>query len=150
MTRKAMVDLTLNDGTFIPKGTIIVGNSWAILRDEKRYPNPEVFDPTRFLTKDGKLNPDVPDPTEAFGFGRRICAGRYFADHVLWLTIANVLAVFRLEEPIDNSGRVIKAKEDYTTGMFRYATAPLHRLCATLTLARSMPKNLKATWKALW
>ena len=108
------------DGYFIPKGTIIVGNSWAILRDEKRYPNPEVFDPTRFLTKDGKLNPDVPDPTEAFGFGRRICAGRYFADHVLWLTIANVLSVFHIEEPLDAQGRVIKAKEDYTTGMFRY------------------------------
>lgn len=61
----------------------------------------------------------MPDPTEAFGFGRRICAGRHFAEHVLWLTVANVLAVFAVEEPLDAAGQSVKAREDYTTGMFR-------------------------------
>lgn len=42
-----------------------------MLHNEEDYPNPEKFDPERFL-KDGKLNPDVRDPvTVAFGFGRR-------------------------------------------------------------------------------
>jgi cytochrome P450 len=35
------------------------------------YPDPEVFNPGRFL-KNGNLNKDVCDPKEyAFGFGRR-------------------------------------------------------------------------------
>jgi len=41
-------------------------------RDEKRYPEPEVFKLERFLTANGKLNPDIDDPSDfIFGFGRR-------------------------------------------------------------------------------
>ena len=44
----------------------------AMLHDPTVYPNPEEFVPGRFL-KDGRLNPDVRDPTRiAFGFGRRL------------------------------------------------------------------------------
>ena len=43
-----------------------------MLRNEEDYgPNPDAFNPERFL-KDGKLNPDIREPsTMAFGFGRR-------------------------------------------------------------------------------
>lgn len=43
----------------------------AMCRDEKLYPNPDVFDPSRFLLN-GKLNPEVfPPENIVFGFGRR-------------------------------------------------------------------------------
>jgi cytochrome P450 len=42
-----------------------------ILRDPIEYPEPERFNPDRFV-KDGKINPDIRDPhTFTFGFGRR-------------------------------------------------------------------------------
>ena len=42
-----------------------------MLRNPDDYPNPECFDPDRFL-KDGHINSGVRDPaTVIFGFGRR-------------------------------------------------------------------------------
>ncbi|KIJ42502.1 hypothetical protein M422DRAFT_171007 [Sphaerobolus stellatus SS14] len=55
-------------GYFIPKGTIIFGNSWALLLDEIVFGlNPYKFDPERYFI------PGVRDPgsTGAFCFGRR-------------------------------------------------------------------------------
>ena len=44
----------------------------AVLRDESVYPDAGNFDPDRYLTKEGKLDPSVRDPEAAFGYGRRI------------------------------------------------------------------------------
>jgi len=43
-----------------------------MLHDEGNYPEPFKFNPDRFLTQEGQLNPAVQDPAlAAFGFGRR-------------------------------------------------------------------------------
>ncbi|KAF7374531.1 O-methylsterigmatocystin oxidoreductase [Mycena sanguinolenta] len=54
------------DGYFIPKGTVVIPNIWAMTRDESIYSEPERFNPDRFFTADGKLNDD--DTVLAFGF----------------------------------------------------------------------------------
>ena len=47
------------------------GTFRAMLQNPEDYPEPERFNPDRFI-KDGKLNREVRDPeTIAFGFGRR-------------------------------------------------------------------------------
>jgi len=58
-------------GYFIPAGATVVENVWAICRDPKIYPDPETFNPDRFL-KDGKIDPSVFNPEDRiFGAGRR-------------------------------------------------------------------------------
>jgi cytochrome P450 len=58
-------------GYLIPAGTTVIGNVWAICRDPKIYPDPESFNPDRFL-KDGKIDPLVFNPEDrVFGTGRR-------------------------------------------------------------------------------
>ena len=58
-------------GCFIPAGATVIGNAWAICRDPEVYPDPESFNPDRFL-KDGKINPLVFNPEDrVFGAGRR-------------------------------------------------------------------------------
>lgn len=59
------------DGYFIPEGTFVMANSWAIMHDPEMFEKPFEFVPERYL-KDGKIDESVPDPEiAAFGFGRR-------------------------------------------------------------------------------
>ena len=55
MLRISVKDVTLSDGTFIPKDTFICTSTWGTHRDDVAYPDPEVFDPFRFSRgkKDG-------------------------------------------------------------------------------------------------
>jgi cytochrome P450 len=70
LPNKAMKD-DVYRGHFIPAGAIVIQNVWAVCRDPKIYPDPETFNPDRFL-KDGKINPLVFNPEDRiFGTGRR-------------------------------------------------------------------------------
>ncbi|KAF8634134.1 hypothetical protein AX15_001065 [Amanita polypyramis BW_CC] len=97
---------TVNDdvykGFYIPKGTIVIPNVWAFTQDESVYPDPESFKPERFFNSDGTLNNDTIE--YAFGFGRRICAGRYVAEAVLWLVVVTVLSTFNIYKAKDENG----------------------------------------------
>ena len=43
-----MKDVTLCDGTVLPKGTLVVANLFGTHNDDELYPNPGEFDPFRF------------------------------------------------------------------------------------------------------
>ena len=43
-----MKDVTLRDGTLIPRGTFLAAPTAAIHHDERKYAAPDVFDPFRF------------------------------------------------------------------------------------------------------
>lgn len=92
-----------------------------MLHDETVYPDPMVFDPSRFAnpTRDdgSKINPE---PIQAFGFSRRICPGRFLALDVIWLTVASVLATFDISEPADSNASTIRLKPDYTSSLIRW------------------------------
>lgn len=102
----------LEDGTygeyFIPKGSIIFADSWQILRSSKYGSNPEDFNPERFL------QPGVFPPTEQYGFGGRMCPGRYFADNTLFLLIASILKVFDITPMKDEHGIDVLVTDEIT------------------------------------
>ncbi|TFK35043.1 cytochrome P450 [Crucibulum laeve] len=105
------------DGYFIPKGSIIIGNTWSIMHDPKAYPEPDEFKPERFI-KDGVLDPTVRDPNvAAFGFGRRICPGRYFSDNSLYSIVCSVLSVYDITPASDEKGEL---KLEMTSGLISY------------------------------
>jgi len=51
-----LVDTTVG-GYFIPKDTVIWPNLSAVMKDPKEFPNPEKFEPKRYLSKgvDGNI-----------------------------------------------------------------------------------------------
>ncbi|KAF7317507.1 Cytochrome P450 [Mycena kentingensis (nom. inval.)] len=90
-------------GYRIPKGSVVIGNVWAMLHNENTYPDSEKFAPERFL-HNGQPNPHVQDPESVvFGFGRRICPGRHLALSSTWLTIASTLASLHIDKPRDGA-----------------------------------------------
>ncbi|KAK0204930.1 cytochrome P450 [Desarmillaria ectypa] len=105
-------------GYYIPAGTTIVGNVWAILHDEKDYPNPLVFDPDRFMPGDGKE--PQPEPTAAFGFGRRVCPGRHLALNTAWIAVASIAATLSFSKAVDSEGRVVEPSDTYTDGFLSF------------------------------
>ncbi|KAI0058838.1 cytochrome P450 [Artomyces pyxidatus] len=103
-------------GMFIPKGTTVIANLSAMLHDESVYPEPEVFNPDRFARGAGGSE-GAPDPARvAFGFGRRICPGRFFADDVVWLAVVNILHIFKLEKKIGSDRRVLEPDVKWSSG----------------------------------
>ncbi|KAK7692345.1 hypothetical protein QCA50_003970 [Cerrena zonata] len=78
-------------GMLIPEGSTVIPNTWAILRNPEDYPEPERFNPDRFI-KDGCLDTSVRSPlTLAFGYGRRTCPGRWLSSASLFMIIASTL-----------------------------------------------------------
>ncbi|KAF5354009.1 hypothetical protein D9756_007056 [Leucocoprinus leucothites] len=108
------------EGYYIPKGTILIGNAWSILHDPEVYKDPLTYNPERFL-KDGKIDPKARDPTVAsFGFGRRICPGRYFAENSMFILISHLLAVYDIRPGLDKDGKEIPIKPEMTNGILSY------------------------------
>lgn len=57
-------------GYHIPKGATVFANHWAISMDSNTYHNPDAFNPDRWID-------DPSLPFSPFGFGRRICVGKF-------------------------------------------------------------------------
>ncbi|KAJ6566447.1 cytochrome P450 [Mycena capillaripes] len=129
-------------GYMIPAGSIVIGNTWAVLHDEEMYPDPHSFKPERFLL-DGKLNPKVRDPeTAAFGFGRRTCPGKQLAWSSLWLTVASVLATMDISKAVDKDGKLIEPSYEYSSGLIY---APLPFKCSITPRSRAAVEVIEAT-----
>lgn len=96
----ATEDIEFN-GFHIPKGAYLLPAVWWFLHDPQVYADPECFDPDRFLPPRSE-----PDPsTEAFGYGRRICPGRFLVDSGLYLNMAQSVAAFRFTGPVGRDGK---------------------------------------------
>ncbi|THU99237.1 cytochrome P450 [Dendrothele bispora CBS 962.96] len=90
-------------GYFISKNSIVIGNVWSMFHDPKTYPDPDKFNPDRWMIKNPisgseKLNPDMREPVAHFGFGRRLCPGKHLATSSIWITIASVLSVYNISK----------------------------------------------------
>ncbi|KAI1374309.1 cytochrome P450 [Hypoxylon crocopeplum] len=101
--RYAHDDVTLADGTLIPKGAI-VGTNMSRMWDPEFYPNPEEWQPDRYLKRreePGKEHSSqfVTTTMESLGFGigAQACPGRFFASQKMKLLLAYVLENYEFE-----------------------------------------------------
>ncbi|EMD42274.1 hypothetical protein CERSUDRAFT_79865 [Gelatoporia subvermispora B] len=103
LTRMAMVDLTLSDGTRIPRGTILAAGAFTMHHDGTIYTDPEIFDPFRFyrMREEGGGMKHQFVSTRAdyipFGHGKHACPGRFYAEHELKAMLAYIIINFDLK-----------------------------------------------------
>lgn len=96
---------------FIPKGSTVVLNVWAMHHDEKRWDRPADFIPERFASHPklaSHYTSDGPGRDHfGYGAGRRVCPGIHLAERNLFIAMAKLLWAFEFRKKDgDDGGRV--------------------------------------------
>ncbi|KAE9405302.1 cytochrome P450 [Gymnopus androsaceus JB14] len=82
---------------------------------EHIYKDATAFNPDRFIPKSqgGREEPYL----SPFGFGRRICPGRFLAESTLWITMAMILATCKIGKAKDANGMEITPEVEFDSGL---------------------------------
>lgn len=99
-------------GYHIPKDTVVFVNQWSVNHDPVKWPNPEDFDPARFLDKDGFLNKDLASSVMIFSMGKRRCIGEELSKIQLFLFISILVHQCNFKANPDEP-----SKMDFTYGL---------------------------------
>ncbi|CCL98915.1 uncharacterized protein FIBRA_00922 [Fibroporia radiculosa] len=101
VTRIALTDVTLSDGTLLPMGTVVTAAAASTHLDEENYDKPDIFDPFRFSNmraEESEKNRHHYVSTSAeyigFGHGRHACPGRFFAVNELKIMLATIILYY--------------------------------------------------------
>ncbi|CAI0413587.1 unnamed protein product [Linum tenue] len=103
-------------GHFIPEGTKVFLNVWAMHRDPEFWEDPTSFLPERFLNENDEQSTRSLDYLGGsfhylpFGSGRRICAGLPLGERMVMYVLATLLHMFDWELP---EGVVADTKEKF-------------------------------------
>jgi cytochrome P450 len=90
--RRTAIDTQLG-GHAVPAGTLVLVVPWATHRDPRFWPDPERFDPLRFVGEDAR----PPFAYVPFGVGGRACIGRHLALLESTTLVRVLLRSYRLE-----------------------------------------------------
>eukprot|EP00058_Branchiostoma_floridae_P016688 XP_002602176.1 hypothetical protein BRAFLDRAFT_58437 [Branchiostoma floridae] len=82
----------------IPKGTQVLPNLHSLHTDPAYWPDPDRFDPERFLDAEGNII-NKPQSFMPFGGGRRVCLGEQLARMELFLFFSCLLQSFTFNTP---------------------------------------------------
>ncbi|XP_011299700.1 probable cytochrome P450 49a1 isoform X2 [Fopius arisanus] len=91
---RCMTRDTIIKGYRIPKGVQVIFQHYVISNQEKYFANSNEFYPERWLQENTSRHAFASLP---FGYGRRMCLGKRFADLELVMVISKILQKFKLE-----------------------------------------------------
>jgi cytochrome P450 len=103
MQRLVLKDMTLKDGTYLPKGTLMeiyAGRMW----DPKLMEDADKFNPYRWLKlreqpgMNGLAQHVMPSPDfPVWGYGTWACPGRFFANNEVKMVLCHILLKYNLK-----------------------------------------------------
>ncbi|PVF92916.1 cytochrome P450 [Serendipita vermifera] len=106
------------NGMRIPKNSKIFPNVSAMLRDPEIFDEPERYQPERWLESHNPKAKSLPDVHAIYGFGLRICPGRYLAERVGFTFAMSVLAAYDIV-PVQGTKAPNPAETVYEESIFR-------------------------------
>jgi len=102
--RVSMADCVVVDGGYyVPSGTRVILNAWALGRDPESWEKPEEFMPERFMDGGSAAAVDFKGnhfQFLPFGAGRRICPGLNFGMATVEIMLANLMYCFDWQLPM--------------------------------------------------
>ncbi|CAN8032900.1 unnamed protein product [Ixodes persulcatus] len=120
---------------FIPKGTVVLSNLWAVHMDPDIWKNPEEFNPCRFLTEDGSRLAPKPDHLIPFALGKRMCPGETLSTMEIFLFLTTLLQKYRVDA---EEGREVELACDGAIVLRQPHTVQLKKVpCSNLTTVAS-------------
>lgn len=91
------------EGYIIRQNVTVVPNVWAVHFDPKRFPNPQKFNPERFLV-DGKFSRTDADKVMSFSVGKRRCIGESLAIQEIPIILAGIIQRFSVSLDPETGG----------------------------------------------
>ncbi|XP_075234243.1 putative cytochrome P450 49a1 [Lycorma delicatula] len=94
---RCMTKDTVIRGYLIPKGTQVIFQHYVISNSEKYFNSPAKFYPERWLKTSPEHKEHHPFASLPFGYGRRMCLGRRFADLEIQTVIAKIIQSYKIK-----------------------------------------------------
>jgi hypothetical protein len=117
--------------------------------DEKRWKDPERFDPTRYLDDPlseaesmAQADSDLRDHF-TFGAGRRNCPGLHIAHNSLFINVARIMWAFDISKSMDENGRAIEPSTDALPG---FLLTPVKFACHFEPRSESHVEIVEKAW----
>lgn len=140
-------------GYLIPKGTGLMLHQNGIQSHPDLYPDPDIFNPDRFLNhplKSGEYV-GIADPYGrdhwTYGTGRRICSGMHVADNSLFILFAKLLWAFDILPPLDANGKPMPVNLSDDQFILGAVTMPKPFRCRFVPRNAEVEKTLVREWE---
>ncbi|KAJ7836642.1 cytochrome P450, partial [Mycena olivaceomarginata] len=105
------------DGMHLSKGSLVIPNIWHMLHDPTVFPNPMEFNPDRYQGLDSEMDKIT---NVMFGFGRRACPGKNFAEATFFAIVSTVLATCEILPVRDSEGHTVVPHVSYSSGTISF------------------------------
>ncbi|KEF54941.1 uncharacterized protein A1O9_09384 [Exophiala aquamarina CBS 119918] len=138
---------------FIPKGSVIVANVWGMHYDTERYPEPEKYDPMRFIdhslsaAEAAAASDPLARPHYSYGAGRRICPGMHVAERSLYLNVARLLWGFDIRHAKGENGAKVHVDATLNNLLPGSMSAPRPFQCDIRPRSSLHEKVMRQEWK---
>jgi cytochrome P450 len=139
------------EGYHFPKNAVIHVLDVALARDNVLYPDPETFNPARWLNEEYPTfqGPTTSHPQLAghhvFGRGRRMCPGQNMAQSELLVLCGNIIKNFVLSPKIDEKGEAIWPDPEHWTS--DVIGGPLPFDCDIRVRSEEMKTNIESIYR---
>jgi len=138
---------------FIPAGTAVALQGYALNYDPTRFPDPEAFNPDRYLGHPLKAGAYTAHPDAnardhfSFGAGRRICPGMHLAENSMYIVLSRLLAAFEIRPELGPDGKEVDI--DTSDDAYEDGSNTVPKPCKLRFLPRSEEARrlIVAEWK---